>query len=286
MKKMTLFAMTLISLLLVGCERTDETPDPVSSIDENYAGSGSFCAYNYPKDACDILCDDYSSGDCSFHYGTGSGVCGSNRYDSKYNYGYSESDGLGSAGACILSYSGTTTLGGSYDWNLCTKTTSSYVYTQCGTGSCSSGYSFNSNYLSSSSCEYAATNWRNSHTAPQRSVQRLPSLDLNGPSWLLCVDNELTNSICREADRCINTEYVSSEYFSLQECQTAAERWSEENAVQGNKNKVNRQSIVIQDVFHTVDRQSTVPLKNGNRVNRQGVLQDSRSFIIYSGSKL
>lgn len=62
--------------------------------------------------------------------------------------------------------SSSTTSTDSSSWNLCTRETSTSVYSQCGTGSCSSGYSLNSTYSSQSSCESAATAWRNDASTP------------------------------------------------------------------------------------------------------------------------
>ena len=74
-----------------------------NSSQTDYAGEGSLCAYNYPEEACDSVCSGYST-TCYFRQGSGSSTCGSTRYDSQYDYGYSQSDGVGSVGACIVSY--------------------------------------------------------------------------------------------------------------------------------------------------------------------------------------
>jgi hypothetical protein len=89
----------------INCEEEEEE-DPGGGGD--YGGSGSYCAYNYPEDACDIVCDAYNSStyiSCRFAAGTGDAPCGAMTYDNKYDYGYDGSYDGGRVGACILTFS-------------------------------------------------------------------------------------------------------------------------------------------------------------------------------------
>ncbi len=81
----------------------DEPDEPDEPDGEGYAGPGSFCAYNYPKAACQQVCQAFTQGDCRWSSGTGSGRCGDTRYDMKYDYGYTDNT-LGPVGACILKF--------------------------------------------------------------------------------------------------------------------------------------------------------------------------------------
>lgn len=82
----------------VNCEAAPEDPP-------DYGGPGSFCAYNYPESACNAICSTHASKadfSCRFVSGSGSGPCGSTKYDTEYDYGYSAGSGLGPVGSCIL----------------------------------------------------------------------------------------------------------------------------------------------------------------------------------------
>ena len=177
MKKMIVsMFLALVAIFLSACSGggsdSSSGGGDYSGGSSTYAGAGSFCAYNYPEEACTILCDEIAtsnSGNCNWNSGSGSSACGSYSYDSEYDYGYSVAD-VGSVGACILSNMGGTSGGtnggtGSYDWNLCTKITSTTASTRCSTGTCEVGFSFNSNYLTANSCESAATTWRETQSS-------------------------------------------------------------------------------------------------------------------------
>ncbi len=84
----------------INCEPEEEPPP-------DYAGPGSFCAYNYPQQACEIVCGEAETSpnmDCGWVAGTGPGPCGDVDYDQRYDYGYDSDNGLGMGppGACIL----------------------------------------------------------------------------------------------------------------------------------------------------------------------------------------
>lgn len=73
-----------------------------------YSGSGSFCAYNYPKDACDIVINALPAGwIATFVPGSGIGACGNfPDVDSTWDYsGLGSGLGcgqLGGCGACVI----------------------------------------------------------------------------------------------------------------------------------------------------------------------------------------
>ena len=84
-------------------------------------GTGSFCAYNYPRDACDLLRQQYQQDDprisVVFTPGVGNSACNNAGIpaDFQFDNGYTEDGGIGPAGACVIIFPANLHEGGGAD---------------------------------------------------------------------------------------------------------------------------------------------------------------------------
>ena len=73
-------------------------------------GEGSFCAYNYPEEACNLVRSNFASIDSNirvnFVAGSGASACAARGLtgDEAVDYGFTSSDGVGRVGACIVAF--------------------------------------------------------------------------------------------------------------------------------------------------------------------------------------